>query len=359
MNLETLRSWFETPFGRAVLALLVFGLVVVALQLAVTVARRGLRRLASQTDNPLDDRAEQLVSDTSQVFLLALGVFAGSQVLELSDGTRSWIQRAVVLVSLWQIGRWISSAIVYVADRVSRETRQEEKPVDTEQARQRAPVVVRLLAQVLVWSIVVLVALENLGVDVTALVAGLGIGGIAVALAVQNVLSDLLASLSIVLDRPFEVGDFVIVGDKLGTVEKIGLKTTRVRALSGEQLVFANSDLLASRLHNYRRMVERRVVVRFVIDYAATTDQLERVLEGVKALVSELEHVRLDRFNVDRPGENGFELELVYWLDDPDFMLHVNTKQTVLLQTTKLLEDVGVRYAVPVRRLLNEPDQSS
>lgn len=226
--------------------------------------------------------------------------------------------------------------------------------VDTAAASQRAPAVIRLLAQFVVWSIVVLLALDNLGVDVTALVAGLGIGGVAVALAVQNVLGDLFASLSIVLDRPFEVGHFVVVGNEVGTVEQIGLKTSRVRALSGELIVFSNSDLLNSRVRNYRHMVERRVVVRFVIDYSATSEQLEQLLAGVKDRVGSLEHVRLDRFHIDRPGDHGFELELVYYVDDPDFALHMDIKQDLLLKTTALMGEIGVRYAVPVRRLLGD-----
>ncbi len=350
-----LPDWLATSEGRVALAVFIGGLVIVALQLAKFVARRALRRLANRTDNPLDDRVEKLVTDTSQLFVVVLGIFAGTRVLELGERVDLWTERVVILVVLWQIGRWVSSLIIYLVDRMGRPDRTDDSAiVNTEQARKRAPAVVRLIAQLLVWSIVVLVALDNLGVDVTALVAGLGIGGVAVALAVQNVLGDLLASLSIVLDRPFEVGHFVIVGDELGTVERIGLKTTRVRALSGQQIIFSNSDLLNSRIHNYRRMAERRVVVRLVVDYATTTEQLDRVIGGVKAVVSELERVRFDRFHLDRPGENGFELELVYWLEDPDYNLHMDVKQNVLLRTSALLQEVGVRYAVPVRRLLGD-----
>jgi len=354
MDLESLQEWLATPLGGAGLALLITVAVTLAVMLARSIGRGALRRLARRTDNPLDDRVQEIVASTSVVFALALGIFAGAQVLDLGPRTMLWLQRGVILVVLWQIGRWISSFILYMVDRLGRQDRLPEQPqvVDPVEARKRAPAVVRLTAQVVVWSIVVLLALDNLGVDVTALVAGLGIGGVAVALAVQNVLGDLFASLSIVLDRPFEVGHFVIVGDKLGTVEKIGLKTTRVRSLSGEQIVFSNSDLLNSRVHNYRRMVERRVVVRLVVDYDASTDQLERVLAGVKDIVTAIEGVRFDRFHVDRPGDHGFELELVYWLNNPDFTLHMDVKQDVLLKTTGLLREIGVRYAVPVRRLV-------
>ncbi|MEM6928050.1 MAG: mechanosensitive ion channel family protein [Myxococcota bacterium] len=358
MNLDVFQEWLASPTGRIGLAVLICVLVVLALQFVRSLARRALQRLAERTDNPLDDQIQQIVNDTSNWFLVALGVFAGTRVLELSETVDLWVQRAVIVVVLWQIGRWISSFVIYLVDRLGTTRDEEPEVVDTQEARKRAPAVIRLLAQFVVWSIVVLVALDNLGVDVTALVAGLGVGGVAVALAVQNVLGDLFASLSIVLDRPFEVGHFVVVGSEVGTIERVGLKTTRVRALSGEQIVFSNSDLLNSRVRNYRHMVERRVVLRFVIDYTATSEQLEQVLTGVKERVAALEHVRLDRFHIDRPGDHGFELELVYYIDDPDYTLHMDLKQDLLLKTTALMGEVGVRYAVPVRRLLGESPQA-
>lgn len=355
MNLEALQEWLAHPAGRVALAAAILVAVVLCQQLALRLARSTLRRLARREHHPLDAKAEKLVSSTSPVLGFSLGLLAGSQVLELGPRPELWLQRAVVLVVLWQIGVWISHFILYMVDRVGRQDLHSEPlVVDTEEARQQAPVVVRLVAQVLVWSVVLLVALENLGVDVTALVAGLGIGGVAVALAVQNILGDLLASLSIVLDRPFEVGHFVIVGEDRGTVERIGLKTTRVRALSGQQIVFSNSDLLKSRIHNYRRMVERRVVQRLTLDFATTPEQLETVVERVRALVNARERVRYERFHFDMPGAHGFEFELVYWVDDPDFALHMDVKQDLLLQITRVLNETGVRYAVPVRRLVSD-----
>ena len=134
-----------------------------------------------------------------------------------------------------------------------------------------------------------------LGVDITALVAGLGIGGIAVALALQNILGDLFASLSITLDRPFVVGDFLIVGDFLGTVEYIGIKSTRLRSLSGEQIIMANADLLGSRVRNYGRMAERRVVFTINVTYETTAEVLERIPALIREIVAAQPGTRFDR----------------------------------------------------------------
>ncbi len=135
-----------------------------------------------------------------------------------------------------------------------------------------------------------LLTLDNLGVNVTALVAGLGIGGIAVALAMQNILGDLFASLSIVIDKPFVIGDFIVVDDYKGTVEHVGLKTTRVRSLGGEQLVFSNNDLLKSRVRNYKRMYERRIEFSFGVLYQTPADQLEWIVDEVKRIINAQTH---------------------------------------------------------------------
>jgi small-conductance mechanosensitive channel len=151
---------------------------------------------------------------------------------------------------------------------------------------------------------------DNLGIDVTAMVAGLGVGGIAVALAVQNILGDLFASLSIIIDKPFVVGDFIIVGGEfMGTVEHIGIKTTRVRSLGGEQIIFSNNDLLQSRVRNYKRMYERRVVFGFRVLYQTTAEQLERIPEIVKKIIEGLDKVRFDRAHFFKFGDSSLDFE--------------------------------------------------
>jgi len=198
---------------------------------------------------------------------------------------------------------------------------------------------------------VVLVALDNFGVKVTTLVAGLGVGGIAAALAVQNILGDLFASVSILLDRPFEIGDFIIVGAQMGTVERIGLKSTRVRALSGEQLVFANADLLSSRIQNFKRMQERRVLFGLGVTYDTPTEKMERIPQILREIVSAQPNARLDRAHFSKYADWSLNFEVVYYMKVPDYNAYMDTQQIINLEILKRFRAEGIEFAFPTQTL--------
>lgn len=217
-----------------------------------------------------------------------------------------------------------------------------------------------LLAQAVLWAVIVLVALDNVGVQVTAVIAGLGIGGIAVALAAQSVLADLFASFAIVLDKPFLVGDFIVVGDKMGTVEQVGLKTTRVRALSGEQLIFSNTDILQSRVHNYRRMEERRI--QFVIDvtYHTELEQLRTIPSLLREAVELQEPVRFDRAHLARYVPSAVQFEVVYFVLDDDYNRYMDIQEQINFEIFRRFGDRGIEFAHPTRTVyVREPAAAS
>jgi small-conductance mechanosensitive channel len=195
-------------------------------------------------------------------------------------------------------------------------------------------------------------ALDNLGVNVTTMIAGLGVGGIAVALAVQNILGDLFASLSIVIDKPFVIGDFVIVDEYMGTVEHVGLKTTRLRSLGGEQLVFSNGDLLKTRIRNYKRMRERRAVFGFGIEYDTPIELVEKIPAMVRAIIEARAKVRFDRAHFKGFGASSLDYEVVYWMLDPDFNLYMDTQQQINLELMRLFQREGVSFAYPTQTVL-------
>jgi small-conductance mechanosensitive channel len=199
------------------------------------------------------------------------------------------------------------------------------------------------------WSVILLLALDNLGVDVTALVAGLGVGGIAVALAVQNVLGDLFASLSIVLDKPFVIGDFVNVGELVGTVEHIGLKTTRVRSLSGEQIVFSNADLLGSRIRNFGRMYERRVVFTIGVTYQTPRSKLIAIPRIIREAVEARQKTRFDRSHFKEYAASSIDFETVYFVLDPNFNAYMDIQQEINLQIHERFEAEGIEFAYPTQ----------
>lgn len=199
-----------------------------------------------------------------------------------------------------------------------------------------------------------LISLSNLGVNIGALLAGLGVGGIAVALAAQNILGDMFASLSIVLDKPFEVGDFITVGQQMGTVENIGIKTTRVRSLSGEELVFSNRDLLDSRIQNFKRMWKRRVPLRFSVPHTTPLPIVRQIPGWITEIVKQQKDIELERSHLDALGTSSVEFEFVYWVQNPDFNAHMDIKQNILWGIQEKLQSQNVRLALPGQSLYVE-----
>jgi small-conductance mechanosensitive channel len=199
---------------------------------------------------------------------------------------------------------------------------------------------------------VLLATLDNLGVNITALVAGLGIGGVAVALALQNVLGDLFASLSIALDRPFVVGDFLAVDNFLGSVEYIGIKTTRLRSLDGEQIIISNSDLLKSRVRNYGRMSERRVQFTTRLHYATPVELIERVPRLIREIVESHKNTRFDRSHFLKHGDASLEFETVYYMLTADYNPYMDTQQSINLQMHRRFTELKIDFAYPVQKVM-------
>jgi len=205
------------------------------------------------------------------------------------------------------------------------------------------------LARLALWTIIMFSALDNLGVNITALVAGLGVGGIAVALATQNILGDLFASFSIVLDKPFVIGDFIIVGECLGTVERIGLKTTRIRSLSGEQIIFSNSDLLGSRVRNFKRMYERRIVFSIGVIYQTSREQVAAIPAMLRESIEAQQMARFDRAHFKGFGDYALHFEAVYYVRSPDFTRYMDTQQAINLEIMRRFEEAGIEFAYPTQ----------
>ncbi len=210
-------------------------------------------------------------------------------------------------------------------------------------------------AQVAVWSLALLVALQNLGFEITALVAGLGIGGIAIAFALQNILGDIFCSVAIILDKPFAVGDFIIVGEQSGMVENIGIKTTRVRSLWGEQIVFSNADLTSSRIRNYKRMKERRVVFSIGVVYQTPLEKLERIPCLIRESIQANPRTRFDRAHFQKFGDFALVFEVVYYVLDSDYNVYMDIHQNINLTIFRRFEEEGVQFAYPTQELVIRP----
>ncbi|MGH8482501.1 MAG: mechanosensitive ion channel family protein, partial [Nevskiaceae bacterium] len=222
--------------------------IVLAARLALPILTRRLEAFSKRSTLVIDGALMHALRATRMALVAVVAAEVGSQALELPDGAQKVVRAAATIALFLQVGLWLAALLQFWLNRSEQRARASNPGAVTSLSA------VGFVGRVALWAIVVLLILDNLGFNITALIAGLGIGGVAVALAVQNILGDLFASLSIVIDKPFVIGDFIIVDDYLGTVEHVGLKTTRIRSLGGEQIVFSNSDLLKSRLRNYKRM---------------------------------------------------------------------------------------------------------
>lgn len=205
--------------------------------------------------------------------------------------------------------------------------------------------------RVILWSVAVIILLDNLGVKVTALIAGLGISGIVIGFALQAILKDLFNYFVIFFDRPFEIGDFIIVGDFMGTVEHVGLKTTRVTSLGGEQLVFSNTDLTDSRLRNYKKMEKRRVVFRLGVTYDTGNEKLKEIPEVIARIIKSIEHTVFDRAHFFSYGDFSLIFEIVYYVMSNEYSIYMNVQQEINLKIKEEFEKRKIEFAYPTQTL--------
>ncbi len=213
---------------------------------------------------------------------------------------------------------------------------------------------INLVAKIVLWSTGLLLVLSNLGVNISALVASLGIGGIAIALAVQNILGDLFSSFSIYFDKPFEIGDFIIVGDHMGTVKKIGLKTTRIAALEGEEIVISNSELTSTRVRNFKKMKKRRILFEIHATYDTTNEQMKAMPKMIEKTIKKVKLCDYDRAHFKEFGDSGLIIEVVYFLESGDYKVYMDTRQEINMGIKEAFEKEGIKMAFPTRTIYME-----
>ncbi|MCX6093545.1 MAG: mechanosensitive ion channel family protein [Candidatus Bipolaricaulota bacterium] len=338
-------TFYNNPVGRWLAAAAVVLFTWVFLQVFTRIAIRRLRKIAERTQGRLDDLLVELLHKTRFLFVFVISAYAGSQLLTLPTTATKILHVGFVLAMLAQAGYWGNGLVAFWLARTVRRRFGGDASAATSLAA------LGFIAKLVIWAVVLLIALDNMGVNITTLVAGLGITGLAVALGVQSVFKDAFASLSIIVDKPFVIGDFIAVGDLSGTVERVGLKTTRVRSLSGEQIVFANGDLLDSRLRNYKAMTERRIAFSFGLEYGTPTAEVEGVPALVKAEIEKVPGVRFDRCHLKSFADSALSFEVVYFVLTADYLEHVNAQHAINLGILRALEARGVRLAYPTRTL--------
>lgn len=287
------------------------------------------------------DMLEGLLGQTKPVFLLALSIYCGLMFLELPMGFYSKLQHVITLVVLVQAGIWCAWLITSWVDHGIKEKK------ESDPAGATGVGAIGFLLRLGLWVAVFLLALENLGFNISALLAGLGVGGIAVALAVQNILGDLFASLTIVLDKPFVIGDTINIGEFTGAVEHIGLKTTRIRSLSGEQLIFSNANLLQSRIKNFSKMRERRIVFSIGVTYQTPAEKLRALPQSIREIIESHQPVRFDRVHFKAYGDFSLIFEIVYFVLDPEYNKSMDIQQSINFAIFDRFQSDGIEFAYP------------
>ncbi len=338
----------ENPVAAWAIALALSLTLATIIKLGLKIFANGLRKIAESTTSIWDDVALDVIGGI-KIWVLSVCIFTLlSKTLPRNELANSIIQFLLIVSCSYQIALWgiylIKNWRVQFLD----------EKIKNDPSSAAALGLLYTVIQVLFISIVVLVSLSTLGINISALVAGLGVGGIAVALAAQNVLGDLLASLSIVLDKPFVVGDMVVTGSEKGTVEHIGIKTTRLRSISGEQLILSNKDLLESRVQNFKRMEQRRVVQNFGITYSTSADQIEKIPEMIKKIVEKHDKLKFDRCHFSAYGASSLDFEFVFFVLDPDYNTFMDLKEKILLEIFREFQSRKIEFAFPTQTIYIE-----
>lgn len=335
--------------------LIAFGIAIV-LSIVLNILNKKLikhfKSYTNRTHTDFDDLLVELLRKTSFIVIMVFSLLIGSLFLEVNELILGIRKHIIIIAIITQLGFWADGIISYY---IKKKARNEEFKTGSKVTQLKA---VGLLVKIFVWIFVAIFIISNLGFNVTTLITGLGIGGIAIALALQNVLGDVIASLSIIFDKPFEVGDFIAVDNLSGDVMDIGLKTTKVKSLSGEQLIFSNNDLLKSRIKNYKRMIERRVVFELGLIYETPYEQLEKVPLFLREIIEEVPNTRFDRAHFKSYGDFSLNYQIVYFVLSRNYTEYMDAQQTINLAIFKKFQAEGIEFAYPTQTVLVNKDDA-
>ena len=314
--------YFGNTITTYIIAIAVFIITIMVIHIFKKIALNKLKKWAEKSKTTIDDFIVSGIEKTA-VPLLYFGAFIlAVRTLILPANVERIVEIVSVIIVSFFVLRSITALLGYSLNAYLKRKASENDNIENRQKQVRG---VLTVVNIIIWVVGLIFVLDNLGFKISAAIAGLGVGGIAIALAAQAVLGDLFSYFVIFLDRPFEIGDFLTVGDNAGSVEYIGLKSTRIRSLSGEQLVFSNSDLVNSRIHNYKRMERRRVVFKLGVIYQTTAQQLSEIPSIVKGIIEKQSDVTFDRGHFAAFGDFSLNFEFVYYIQSADYTKYMDT----------------------------------
>lgn len=341
--------WDEKILGNTIkdwaIALSIMVMLMGVLRIFQFVVIKRIKKYALHTKNTFDDFFIGQLQSLGMPLLYMMAFYTGLKYIDIPQKPAQVVHIGLLIFTLFFLLRMINSFLSYsFRIAISRKDKNEQ--------REKQAKGILSIIQVIVWLLGILFLIDNLGYDITTLVAGLGIGGIAIALAAQTILGDLFSYLVIFFDKPFETGDFIVIQDKMGTVEYIGIKTTRLRTLNGEQLICSNTDLTNSRVHNYKRMQERRIVFSFGVVYNTTPAKLKNIPLMIKNIIDDLDLVRYDRAHFLSFGDSSLNFEVVYYVNSPEYNLYMDKQQAINLEIMETFEREQIEFAFPTQTIL-------
>ena len=330
------------------LALAVFTLSIAILKVIKTVVIKKLKKLADHTQTDFDNVLIKVIDSISWPFYIFLSLYLGFRFIQLPLVAENIIGYGLFILVVYYVVRGVQEIIDYGFNQVINKKKEEES---------FNPAAINLLNKFAKWGLWVLAAilvLQNLGYNISTLVAGLGIGGLAIALAMQNILSDAFASFSIYFDKPFQPGDFIIAGEDKGIVKKIGIKSTRLQTLQGQELIISNKELTETRIHNYKKMEKRRIVVDLGVTYNTATEKLKRIPNIIKDIINELDLAEIDRVHFKSFGDFSLIFEIVYYVDTPEHKIYMDIQQEINLAIKEKFEEENIEMAYPTQTIIIE-----
>ncbi len=346
-KIKIMEVWQYTFAGNTVLDFTItFGAFIgflVVFKVFQVIVLNYLRKLAEKTETDIDDTLVSIVKSLKPPFYSFLAFYAATFFLVLSELLQKIID---VILIIWIVMQIIVATQILIDYIVKKKMGEEE-----DAAAENAIDIIGKISKWILWSFGLLLVLSNLGINVTSLIAGLGIGGIAIALALQNTLSELFSSFSIYFDKPFVPGDFIVIGDKKGTVEKIGIKTTRLKALQGEELIISNKELTSAQIQNFKKMKERRISFSFGITYETPVEKVKKVSSVIREIIESVDGARFDRAHFSKFDDSALNFDVVYYVGSGDYADYMDIQQNINIKIMEIFEEMGIGMAYPTQTI--------
>lgn len=330
-----------------VLGVSLFIVLVFSFKIFRSIILRRAKALAAKTTTLFDDELVKVFEHIHPSFYNLVALYFGLKYLSFPESADKIINGIFITIVIFQLILSSQELLCYILAKILKLDRERDEDKTAFNG-------INLVIRIVLWSTGALLLLSNLGFNISSLAASLGIGGIAVALAVQNILGDIFSSFSIYFDKPFVIGDFIIVGTDMGTVKKIGLKTTRIQTLQGEELVISNKELTSARIQNFKKMEKRRVVFALGVTYDTTLEQCKKIPEIVKSIYENVTTADLDRVHFKEFGNFSLNYEIVYYQHSGDFTAYMDTRQEINFQLKEEFEKAGIEFAFPSQTIYLE-----